>query len=56
LATREVRPTVDPSINRRSVAVWRSGETRDQRFAVTNDMCFPYAVQTVETMFRAFAN
>ncbi|OBI41630.1 hypothetical protein A5708_23410 [Mycobacterium colombiense] len=51
-----VRATVDASINRRSAVVWRSLETCDQRFVVTNDMCFPYAVQTVETMFRPIPN
>ncbi|BCZ23102.1 hypothetical protein MTY59_29570 [Mycobacterium senriense] len=41
VATKEVQVTGDASINRRSALVWRSYETCDQRFAVTNDMCFP---------------
>jgi hypothetical protein len=41
LAAEEVQATLDAWINRRSAVVWRPGEIPDQRFAVTNDMCFP---------------
>ncbi|GAB1812026.1 hypothetical protein MUNTM_10640 [Mycobacterium sp. MUNTM1] len=41
LAAEEVQATVEAFKKRRSAAVWGSLETCDQRFAVTNDMCFP---------------